>query len=189
MGRIKQLGLMAMLGILSATLVFAQGNQMQTQRLPAADTPAKSEKPLAKASDRAGSFYILNGLPMLLELHHDTEVGTNKPVDVYLFVIEMQVMNSDGDREPIGLQIGNFYTKWPQEPARANNPHNARDCKTWSGIQTRAMKNRDPKINTWPYVEFVTDVDARVLQTNEDGAVWWSDDIECWGSTDRFPPF
>jgi hypothetical protein len=189
MGKIKQLGLMAMLGILSATLVFAQGKQLQIQRRPAADTPAKSEKTLAKASGRADSYYILNGLPMLLELHHDTEVGTNKPVDVYLFVIEMQVMNSDGDREPIGLQIGYFYTKWPQEPAQANNPHNARDCKTWSGIQTRAMKNRDPKIKTWPYVEFVTDVDARVLQTNEDGAVLWSDDIECWGSTDRFPPF
>jgi hypothetical protein len=38
-------------------------------------------------------------------------------------------------------------------------------------------------------VEFVTAVGARVVQTNEDAAVWYSDDIECWGSSDRFPPF
>jgi hypothetical protein len=189
MGRIKQWGLMAMLGMLSATLVFAQGTQLQTQRRPAANAPVKSEKTQVKSSDGADSYYILNGLPVLLELHHDTEVGTNKPVDVYMFVLEMQVMNSDGDLEPVGLQIFNYYTKWPQQPAKAFNPHNARDCKIWGGLQTRAMKNRDPKIKTWPYVEFVTDMDARVLQTNEDGAVWWSDDIECWGSTDRFSPF
>ena len=189
MGRIKQWGLIAMLGMMSATLAFAQDTQLQTQRRPAADAPAKSEKTQAKSSDGVDSYNILNGLPVLLELHHDTEVGTNKPVDVYMFVLEMQVMNSDGDLEPVGLQIFNYYTKWPQQPAKAFNPHNARDCKIWDGLQTRAMKNRDPKIKTWPYVEFVTDVDARVLQTNEDGAVWWSDDIECWGSTDRFSPF
>jgi hypothetical protein len=110
-------------------------------------------------------------------------------VDVYMFVIEMQIMNSDGNLEPVGLQIHNYYTRWPQDLRTVFNPHNARDCKIWNGLQTRAMRNRNPKIKTWPYVELVTAVDARVLQTNEDGAVWYSDDIECWGSTDRFSPF
>ena len=87
---------------------------------------------------------------MLLARYHDTEVGTNKHIDVYDFVIEMQVMNSDGNLEPVGLQIHNLV---------------------------------------WPYVEFTAAQGARVVQTNEHGAVWWSDDIECWGSQDRFPPF
>ncbi len=51
------------------------------------------------------------------------------------------------------------------------------------------MKNRNPKLGTWPYIELVTAVGARVIQTNEDGQVFWSDDIQCWGSSDRFPPF
>jgi len=38
-------------------------------------------------------------------------------------------------------------------------------------------------------VELVTNAEPRVLQTNEDGAVFYSDDIECWGSVDRFSPF
>jgi hypothetical protein len=104
-------------------------------------------------------------------------------------VIEMQVMNSDGQREPIGLQIFNFYTKFPQDPKHVANPNNAKDCKTWFGMQTEAMKVRDPKSKTWPYLEFAALAHARVIQTNEDGPVWWSDDIECWGSLDRFPPF
>jgi hypothetical protein len=106
-----------------------------------------------------------------------------------MFVIELQVMNSDGDLEPEGLQIHNYFTKWPQDRRNDINRHNARDCKIWSGLQTRAMRNRNPKIKTWPYVELVTSTDARVLQTNEDGAVWYSDDIECWGASDRFSPF
>ena len=69
------------------------------------------------------------------------------------------------------------------------NPHNARDCKIWDKLQTEALENRNPKDKTWPYVEFVTAVGARVLQTNEDGAVWYSDDVECWGASDRFSPF
>ena len=52
-----------------------------------------------------------------------------------------------------------------------------------------AMASRDPKSKTWPYVEFLTAQGARTIQTNEDGTVYWSDDIECWGSSDRFPPF
>ena len=177
-----------MVGMLVASPIFGQTKQIQTQRRPAANAPASDVAPY-KAQDGSGASYILDGLPMLLTLHHDTEVGTNKPVDVYMFVIEMQIMNSDGNLEPVGLQIHNYYTRWPQDLRTVFNPHNARDCKIWNGLQTRAMKNRNPKIKTWPYVELVTSVDARVLQTNEDGAVWYSDDIECWGSTDRFSPF
>jgi hypothetical protein len=176
---------------LVASPVFGQGKQLQTQRRPAANAPAKaeSERTMSKASDGTGSSYILDGLPIQLTLHHDTEVGTNKPVDVYVFVIELQIMNSDGDLEPEGLQIFNFYTAHPQDRKNDINPHNARDCMLWAGLQTRAMQHRKLKSKTWPYVEFVTSVDARVLQTNEDGAVWYSDDIECWGASDRFSPF
>lgn len=189
MGKLTQLGQMAMLGMLSATLVFAQGKQLQTQRSPAANTEATTDKAPADPQSGGEPYHILNGLPTLLRLHHDTEVGTNNPVDVYALVIEMQVMNSDGQREPIGLQIFNFYTKFPQDPKHVANPNNAKDCKTWFGMQTEAMKVRDPKSKTWPYLEFAALAHARVIQTNEDGPVWWSDDIECWGSLDRFPPF
>lgn len=126
---------------------------------------------------------------MLLELHHDTEVGTNNPIDVYMFVIELQVMNSDGNFEPVGLQIHNYYTAKPLDPKNAINPRNARDCKYWNILVTKAMQTRKADSKTWPYVEFTAAEGARVVQTNEDGAVWWSDDIECWGSSDRFSPF
>jgi hypothetical protein len=188
MNKISRMGLLIMVGMLAISPIFGQTKQVQQQRRPAANAPASDVAPY-KAQDGSGASYILDGLPLLLELHHDTEVGTNQPVDVYMFVIEMQIMNSDGNLEPIGLQIHNYYTRWPQDLKTVFNPHNARDCKIWNGLQTRAMRNRNPKIKTWPYVELVTVVDARVLQTNEDGAVWWSDDIECWGSTDRFSPF
>jgi hypothetical protein len=183
-----------MIGMLLASPVFAQGKQpqaakaLQTQRRPAANTPASDVAPV-KSPVGDGSSFILNGVPVLLSLHHDTIVGTNKPVDVYVFVIELQVMNSDGDFEPEGLQIFNFYTKFPRDARNDANAHNARDCKIWAGLQSSALQNRDPKSKTWPYVEFVTAVGARVLQTNEDGAVWYSDDVECWGSSDRFSPF
>ena len=182
----SRLSLVVMLGILAALPVFGQVKQAQVSRRPAADAPARTSSPNV---DGVGPYNILNGLPLLIELHHDTEVGTNKPVDVYMFVIEMQIMNSDGDLEPIGLQIHNYFTKWPQDIRNDINRHNARDCKIWAGVQTRAMRNRNPKINTWQYVELVTNAEPRVLQTNEDGAVFYSDDIECWGSVDRFSPF
>jgi len=184
----NRLCLLVMVGILMSAPVFGQGKQPQTERRPAANAPVSGTAP-SKAADSPPSYYILDGLPILLTLHHDTEVGTNKPVDVYVFVIEMQIINSDGNAEPVGLQIFNFYTAHPQDPKNDVNPHNARDCKIWAGLQTEAMEKRNPKLKTWPYVEFVATVGARVLQTNEDGAVWWSDDIECWGSSDRFPPF
>jgi hypothetical protein len=187
--KIKQLGPIAMLGILSATWVFAQGQRLQTQRSPAANTEAPAGTEQDQEPGHEHHYHILDGLPILLRLHHDTEVGTNNPVDVYVLVIEMQILNSDGGREPIGLQLFNFYTRYPQDPKHVVNPNNANDCKTWFDLQTKAMKDRDPKSKTWPYVEFVHRSLSRVVQTNEDGAVWWSDDIECWGSSDRFPPF
>ncbi|HEX3818925.1 MAG TPA: hypothetical protein VHW45_01265 [Candidatus Sulfotelmatobacter sp.] len=128
-------------------------------------------------------------MPMLLELHHDTEVGTNKPIDVYMFVIEMQVMNSDGNLEPIGLQIHNYYTASLLDPWNDVNRHTAADCSRWNKLITQAMASRDPNSKTWPYVEFLTAEGARTLQTNEDGTVFYSDDIQCWGSMDRFSPF
>ncbi len=161
--------------------------QVQQQRRP----PAIASQ--AQPSDPDGSVFVLDGMPMLLELHHDTEVGTGKPIDVYVFVIEMQIMNSDGNLEPVGLQIHNFFTAKAQDPRNAINPHNARDCKIWnSKIATALQKrkhDRNPKHKPWPYVEMVTNTNARVIQTNEDGQVWWSDDVECWGAMDRFPPF
>ncbi len=127
---------------------------------------------------------------MLLTLHHDTEVGTNKPIDVYDFVIELQVMNSDGDFEPVGLQIHNFYTAKPQDPNNDVYPRGALDCRKWYYIDSYLQRRRDPNNKTWwPYVEFTVAEGARILQTNEHGNVWWSDDIQCWGAQDRFPPF
>ncbi|MGA9352388.1 MAG: hypothetical protein WBV46_01775 [Terriglobales bacterium] len=192
MRTVGRMGLFAVMAMLMCGLVFGQNNstgnkQKKTQRQPVADAPAKSER-TRPANDNPG-FYILDGLPISLALHHDTEVGTNAPIDVYQFVIELQVMNSDGDLEPEGLDIFNFYTAHPQDRKDDVNPKDARDCGIWYKLQTAAIQTRNPKSKTWPYVEFVTSTDARVVQTNEDGAVWYSDDIECWGSSDRFPPF
>jgi len=97
-GKLTQLGQMAMLGMLSATLVFAQGKQLQTQRSPAANAEATTDKAPADPQSGGEPYHILNGLPTLLRLHHDTEVGTNNPVDVYALVIEMQVMNDLGEQ-------------------------------------------------------------------------------------------
>lgn len=134
-------------------------------------------------------FSILDGTPKLLVLHHDTLVGSNKPVDVYMLAIELQVMNSDGNNEPEGLIIYNFYTAHAVQPGQAPNPHDARDCGYWYQLVQAAAQHRDPRLRTWPYMEFTVALGARIIHTNEDGAVFWSDDVECWGSSDRFPPF
>ena len=188
MNKVAKIVLLVLMGVLGSSQVFAQGRVMKESRRPPERSDAAAQDTPQKAPDGAFSS-ILNGLPVLLELHHDTEVGTNKPVDVYMFVIEMQIVNSDGDLEPEGLQIHNYYTAQAQQPMRAINPHNARDCKIWNGIILNALSNRDPEAKVWPYVEFTTEQGARILQTNEDGQVFWSDDIECWGVMDRFPPF
>lgn len=185
MKRITRVFLLTMLGLLPVAFGQTQ-SQVKQQRRPGLSEPAS----LPDATKPSGDYFsILNGLPMLLELHHDTEVGTNKPINVYMFVIEMQVMNSDGNLEPVGLQIHNYFTSYAQNASGDVNPHNARDCKIWAGVILNALKTHDPKSATWPYVQFITAQGARVLQTNEDGPVYWSDDIECWGSLDRFPPF
>jgi hypothetical protein len=183
-----RLSLLVVLGIFLTAPLFGQSKQPQIQRRPAANAPASDVAPV-KTPDGSGASYILDGLPMYLTIHHDTVVGTNKPVDVFVLVIEMQVMNSDGNLEPVGLQFFNFFTVGPQRASQDVNPRNGHDCKLWYGLQRDALLHRNPTSKTWPYLEFVTAVGARVVQTNEDGAVWWSDDIECWGSSDRFPPF
>jgi hypothetical protein len=132
-------------------------------------------------------FSILNGTPMNFQLHHDTRGDTYEPIDVYLMVIEMQVMNSDGNPEPEGLQIYTYITAKPQD--RGSNSHNARDCKIWyRAVQTSAPEY-DGNTKVYPYLEFITQKGARTVQTIEDGAVLFSDDVECWKSGDRFPPF
>lgn len=174
-------------GLLACT-AFAQVKQVRHERRPAAVPDAASAATPQKRPNYE-YFSILDGMPILLELHHDTEVGTGKAIDVYQFVIELQVLNSDGNFEPEGLQIFNFYTANPVDPNTAPNPHNARDCKIWNSLVTKEMAIRPPNAPTWSYVEFTVAQGARTIQTNEDGQVWWSDDIECWGSRDRFPPF
>ncbi len=165
---------------------FGQTRKANETRHPTASAEASARSAPAPSGDY---FSILDGMPILLELHHDTEVGTNNPIDVYMFVIEMQVMNSDGDLEPVGLQIHNYYTAKPLDPKNTINPRNARDCKYWNILVTKAMQTRKSTSKTWPYVEFMAAEGARVVQTNEDGGVWWSDDVQCWGSSDRFQPF
>jgi hypothetical protein len=164
---------------------FAQKKAPEKRRpaVSAAASPASAPAPSGEY------FSILDGMPILLELHHDTEVGTNKPIDVYQFVIELQVMNSDGNLEPEGLQIFNYYTAIPLDQGNDVYQHAARDCNTWNRIVQRQMQTRKPGSKTWPYIEFTVAEGARVMQTNEDGAVWWSDDVQCWGSSDRFSPF
>ena len=186
MKKISRLAFLISVATVFATSVFAQEAQTRQQRRPAASAVAS---PPSTPAPSGQYFSILDGTPVLPELHHDTEVGTGKPIDVWAFVIELQVMNSDGNLEPEGLQIFNFYTAYPQDRKDDVNPRNARDCKIWYARQTKALQERNPKLRTWPYVEFVTSTDARVLQTNEDGAVWYSDDIQCWGASDRFSPF
>jgi hypothetical protein len=176
-----------MLVALLASSVFAQQTQVKHERRPAANAEATSLS--SSAQPNYQYFSILNGSPILLELHHDTQVGTGDPIDVYLYSIELQVVNSDGRLEPIGLDIDNFYTARPVHPLQAPNPHNARDCATWNTLVSNEIKHRNTNSPTWSYVEFTVAQGARVIQTNEDGAVWWSDDVECWGSRDRFPPF
>jgi crotonobetainyl-CoA:carnitine CoA-transferase CaiB-like acyl-CoA transferase len=173
-------------GLFMTQWVVAQQKQPRDTRRPAATAEASPQSAPAPSGDY---FSILNGMPMLLELHHDTEVGTGKAIDVYMFVIEMQIMNSDGYLEPVGLQIHNYYTAIPMDSSNDVYPFAARDCNTWNKIVLRQMSARKPGSKSWPYVEFTTAQGARVVQTNEDGAVWWSDDIQCWGSSDRFPPF
>jgi hypothetical protein len=179
----------AMFIMCMAAAGFTQSKQMRTERNPPAfpDLSQASAPPPAQPS--YFYFSILDGLPMNLMLHHDTEVGTNNPIDVYALVIELQVMNSDGDLEPEGLQIFNFYTAKPQNPDTAPNPHNAKDCRTWNNLINQELAGRGQNSPTWPYIEFTVAQGARRIQTNEDGQVFWSDDVECWGSRDRFPPF
>ena len=180
--------ILAVLAGLLATSALAQVKQSRHERRPAAaPDPATLSAPPTQPNYEF--FSILDGMPMLLELHHDTEVGTGRPVDVYMFVIELQVMNSDGNFEPVGLQIHNYYTAKPVNPDTAPNPHNARDCSIWNALVLKEMASRKANDPTWPYIEFTVAQGARVIQTNEDGQAWWSDDIECWASRDRFPPF
>jgi hypothetical protein len=183
-----RLAVAVLIGIFAASLAFAQGSDIKTLRRPPADAQARTQRPNTGGQ---GPWWILDGMPMLYARHHDTEVGTNKPVDVDELVIEMQVMNSDGNLEPIGLQIHNFFTAHPQDAKNDFNTHNGRDCHDWSELMTNALrkKKNHPNGRTWPYIEFIVETDARMLQTNEDGAVFYADDIECWGAMDRFPPF
>ena len=183
------LGLGVLVVLFAASLAFAQDKEQKILRRPPADAQARTQRPNTGGE---GPWWILDGMPMFYERHHDTEVGTNKRVDVDLLVIEMQVMNSDGNLEPVGLQIHNFFTAHPQDARNDFNPHNARDCHTWANLMANALrkkKNHPTSSRTWPYIEFIVETDARMLQTNEDGAVFYADDIECWGALDRFPPF
>jgi hypothetical protein len=177
-------------GLLLASSGLAQVKQVKHERRPPASAESGSAAfPSTPTQPNYEYFSILDGLPMGLELHHDTQVGTGTAVDVYMFPIELQVMNSDGNLEPAGLIIDNFYTAKAVDPGTAPNPHNARDCNTWNTLVSNEIKSRAPNSPTWSYVEFTVAEGARVIETNEDGRVFWSDDIECWGSRDRFPPF
>lgn len=176
--------LVAMVG----TSALAQSKHVRHERRPA-NTPETTQTSEPQKQPTYEYFSILDGMPMLLELHHDTVVGTNTPVDVYKFVIELQIMNSDGNLEPEGLDIFNFYTAKAVNPNTAPNPNNAADCRKWNNLVIMEMQTRPQNAPTWSYVEFTVAQGARILQTNEDGPVWWSDDIECWGARDRFPPF
>ncbi len=182
-----KLAVVILSSLMAVTLVIAQEKQSREERRPAVNAEA-TPRNYPKAPDYV-YFSILDGTPQGMELHHDTLVGSNTPVDVVKYSIELQVLNSDGNLEPEGLIISHFYTAKPVQPLKAPNPHDARDCGIWNTLVLDEIKNRSVNSPTWSYVEFTVAQGARILQTNEDGAVYWSDDIECWGSRDRFPPF
>jgi len=185
MNRLFRLALVFLSGCLAVSMLNAQDAPVRHQRRP----PEFSNVPPGEPKQPNYDFFsILDGRPRGLTLHHDTEVNTGRPVDVYVFPIELQVMNSDGNLEPEGLIIDNFYTAKAVQPQKAPNPHNAHDCNTWNTLILKEIPY-DPTLSTWSYVEFVVAEGARTVQTNEDGAVWWSDDVECWGARDRFAPF
>ncbi len=179
--------LVALLGLSGAG--FAQGRlpvhtrQIHEQRRPATNAEENTKQPTYDY------YSILNGLPMGMEIHHDTLASNGKPIDVVKYSIELQVFNSDGNLEPEGLIISHFYTMKPIQPGKSPNPHDTRDCAIWNNLVLDEIKNRDNNSPTWSYVEFLVAQGARTIQTNEDGTVFWSDDIECWGARDRFPPF
>ncbi|MGC2477159.1 MAG: hypothetical protein WA485_22670 [Candidatus Sulfotelmatobacter sp.] len=176
------------LAALLATSAMAQPKRTKTERRPANNSENLGRAIEPQKQPPYDYFSILDGTPVLMQLRHDTVAGTNQPIDVYKFVIELQVMNSDGNFEPEGLQIFNYYTAQAISPNTAPNPNSARDCVKWNSIINQEIKTRPP-FAVWPYVEFTVAQGARMLQTNEDGLVFWSDDIQCWGSEDRFPPF
>jgi hypothetical protein len=188
MTKIGRLFWLSLASLSVASLASAQATQIRHERRPAVTSEANANA-APQTQPTYQFFSILDGTPKGLVLHHDTEVGTGKPVDVYMFPIELQVLNSDGNLEPVGLIIDNFYTAKAVSPLTAPNPNNARDCKIWNSLVLNEIKNRAPNSPTWSYIEFTVAQGARVIQTNEDGQVFWSDDIECWGSRDRFPPF
>ncbi|MCU1302494.1 MAG: hypothetical protein JWQ87_2778 [Candidatus Sulfotelmatobacter sp.] len=188
MEKMGRLLLMSTVTLLAASSAFAQAAKIRHERRPPAVADANSSAP-PQTQPTYQFFSILDGTPKGLTLHHDTEVGTGRAVDVYVFPIELQILNSDGNLEPEGLILDNFYTAKAVNPLTAPNPNNARDCKTWNTLVLNEIKNRGANSPTWSYIEFTVAQGARVLQTNEDGQVWWSDDIECWGSRDRFAPF
>ena len=184
MKRTTGLSVVVLLSLLGAVSAVSQEKKIREERRPAVNAEATSPK-----QPTYEYFSILNGTPQGMELHHDTIVGSGQPIDVVASSIELQVFNSDGDSEPEGLIITHFYTAKPVHPEQAPNPHDARDCAIWNTLVLDEIKNRDSQSPTWSYVEFTVAQGARIIQTNEDGAVYWSDDIECWGARDRFPPF
>jgi len=176
----------AMAAIATLWMASAAYSQNALERHP---DPTETSLEEAQKQPTYRYFSLLDGVPMVFELHHDTEVRTGKPIDVYLMVIEKQTMNSDGKREPIGLQFGNYYTAKAMDPQTAWNPNNAADCKTWKDLVLNEIEHHEPVPTTWSYIQFAVAQGARTVETNEDGAVWWSDDIECWGARDRYAPF
>ena len=134
-------------------------------------------------------YSILTGQPKGLVQHHDHKKGTNKPLIVDVLTLEVQVMNSDGYFEPIGLQILNFYTAKPQDAENDIYPFGAHDCRIWAYKVAEEENLPQPVMGTWSYGQLIVKENARSIETIEDGPVWWSDDLECWGVRDRFPPF
>ena len=193
MKKVASVVLLVFMGTLFASRVSAQeqtatnkNRQVKTERRPAFS--ASTAQTTAPPPDY-NYFSILSGLPMALFLHHDTVAGTGEPINVYEFVIERQVMNSDGGVGPIGLQIHNYYTMRAQDAKHSGGTRHAQDCKKWTTVIVDALRNHHPKDATWPYVQLMVAEGARTIETNEHGSVFFSDDIECWGSLDRFPPF
>ena len=81
-----------------------------------------------------------------------------------------------------------FYTAKPQDAENDIYPFGAHDCRIWAYRVAEEENLPQPVMGTWSYGKLIVKENA-VLSKRSGRPGWWSDDVECWGVRDRFPPF
>jgi len=141
----KQLAALTLTAVLLSMAAFAQTPPPSRRR------PAKVDEGAPPPAPDTQYYSILTGQPKGLVQHHDHKKGTNKPLIVDVLTLEVQVMNSDGYFEPIGLQILNFYTAKPQDAENDIYPFGAHDCRIWAYKVAEEENLPQPVMGTWSY--------------------------------------